>query len=96
MKLQITIKYNSGEGAVATVLPPEWVKWEKANNRKMTDISEQNPLGMSDLMFLAYNSIKREIAPNPMKPIDAWVETVVDVDVERSDPKAIPSEVSVE
>lgn len=94
MKLQLTIEYSSGEGAVTTVLPPEWVKWERANNRKMTDISDSNPLGMSDLLFLAYNAIKRESAPNPMKPIDVWIETVVDVDVERIDPKAMKSEVS--
>ena len=94
MKLQITIQYGSGEGAVATVLPPEWVKWEKQYNRRMTDISDANPLGMSDLLFLAYSGIKRETAPNPMKPFDAWVESVVEVDFERINPKAMKSEVS--
>ena len=94
MKVKITISYQSGEQESATVLPPEWVKWEKQSGRKLTDINENNFLGMSDLTFLAYHAIKREKAPSPMKPLDAWIETVVDVDAERIDPKATRSEVS--
>lgn len=94
MKVQITISYSSGEQDSATVLPPEWVKWEKSTGRKLTEINENNFLGMSDLTFLAYHAIKREKAPNPMKPFEAWIEGVVDVDAERLDPKAMKSEVS--
>jgi len=93
MKVQITITYQTGEQDSATVLPPEWVKWEKNTGRKLTEINEQNFLGMSDLTFLAYHAIKREKAPNPMKPYEAWIESVVDVDAERNDPKATRSEV---
>ena len=94
MKVRITITYQTGGQDSATVLPPEWVKWEKQSGRKLTEINEQNFLGMSDLTFLAYHAIKRESAPNPMKPYDVWIETVVDVDAEREDPKAMRSEVS--
>lgn len=94
MKVRLTISYSSGEQDSATVLPPEWVKWEKQSGRKVTDINEGNFLGMSDLTFLAYHAIKRENAPSPMKPYDVWIETIHDVDVERLDPKATRSEVS--
>lgn len=94
MKLKITIEYSSGESAVGTVLTPEWVKWEKMSGRKLPDITEDNGLGMSDITFLAYHAIKRETAPNPMKPYDAWLETIVDFDVERLNPKGSKSEVS--
>lgn len=94
MKVKIIVSYQSGEQESATILPPEWVKWEKQSGRKLTDLTEDNSLGMSDLTFLAYHGIKREKAPNPMKPYEAWIETIHDVDVERLNPKATRSEVS--
>lgn len=86
MKLNITIEYQSGESAVATVLPPDWVKWESKFDRKISDLNAGN-IGMSDLCFLAYCALKRE-SGGTFKPYDAWIETVKDVDAERNDPKA--------
>lgn len=86
MKLNITIKYQSGESAEATVLPPDWVKWETKYNRRIGDLSADN-IGMSDLCFLAYTALKRESGSTPMKPYDVWIETVADVDTEHADPK---------
>jgi hypothetical protein len=44
-------------------------------------------------MFLAYHAHKREEAGKPIKPFEAWVETVSDWDVVReANPKVIKLE----
>jgi len=88
MKLQIQVTYHSGESETATVLPPEWIKWETKHNRKITDVSNDH-LGISDLAFLAYHAIKREKAGQPVKPWEIWVETIADLDLlDMPNPKA--------
>ena len=94
MKLGITITYHSGEGESATVLPPEWIKWEIKTSRKITDVAN-DALGLSDLSFLAYHALKRQKGGTPMKPYEAWVETIADLDVEVAErPKAMSDEAS--
>jgi len=90
MKLPITIEYNSGEQATYIAQPPEWAKWEKATGNIIGQASEK--MGISDLMFLAYHAHKRENAGKPVKPYDAWMETVVDVIVGDANPKATQQE----
>jgi hypothetical protein len=90
MKLAITIKYNAGDEATYVAQPPEWAKWEKATSKVISQASEN--LGMWDLLFLAYNAMKREAAGKPVKPFDVWMETVSDIEVGDSDPKAISPE----
>lgn len=94
MKLGITVTYHSGESESATVLPPEWIKWEMKTGRKITD-AQNDHLGMSDLAFLAYSAIKREKAGQAMKPYEVWIDTIADLDIVSSEsPKAISVEVS--
>ena len=90
MKLPITIKYSSGEEAIYIAQPPEWAKWEKASSKIITQASEN--LGMWDLLFLAYSAMKREAAGKPVKSLEVWMETVSDVEVGDSNPKAINPE----
>jgi hypothetical protein len=90
MKLPITIEYNSGEQATYIAQPPEWAKWEKATGNIIGQASEK--MGISDLMFLAYHAFKREGAGKPVKPYEAWMETVVDVIVGDASPKVTQSE----
>jgi hypothetical protein len=90
MKLQINIEYNSGEQATFTAKPPEFAKWEKQTGNIISQASEK--IGMWDLMFLAYNAHKREAAGKPVKPFEAWMETVADIQVGDANPKAIQSE----
>jgi hypothetical protein len=90
MKLGLTITYSSGDTVTATVLPPEWVKWEIKTGRKITDIKGDDLLGMSDLAFLAYAALKREAAGSPLKPYDAWLETVAEIDPNELSPKVTP------
>ena len=92
MKLPITIKYNSGDEAVYVAQPPEWAKWEKQTG--LTIGQAQEKMGIWDLMFLAYHAHKRELAGSkPIKPMDAWMETVADVIVgDDGDPKATQKE----
>jgi hypothetical protein len=90
MKLPITIEYNSGEQATYIAQPPEWAKWEKSTGHTISQAKEK--LGMWDLMFLAYNAYKREAAGKPVKPFEAWMETIAEVIVGDADPKATPQE----
>jgi hypothetical protein len=90
MKLPITITYNSGDQATYTAQPPEWAKWEKATSKTVIQAGEG--IGVWDLMFLAYNAMKREAAGKPVKSFDIWMETVADVQAGDSDPKATTPE----
>jgi hypothetical protein len=90
MKLPITIEYNSGEQATYVAAPPEWAKWEVKTGK--TIAQAKDGIGISDLMFLAYNAMKREAAGKPVKAYEVWMETVADVLVGDDDPKAIQSD----
>lgn len=87
MKSQITIKYNSGDEATYVAQPPEYAKWEKATGKSISELS-----GMWDILFLAYNAMKREAAGKPVKSFDIWMDTVADVDVDNQDPKDLTAE----
>jgi len=90
MKLPITVEFNSGESATYVAAPPEWVKWEKQTGHTISQAQEK--IGISDLVFLAYHAMKREAAGKPVKPIEAWTETISDVVVGEADPKVTKSE----
>jgi hypothetical protein len=91
MKLPIHIEYVDATLATYTAQPPEWAKWE--NKTGFTISQAQEKIGISDLLFLAYWAMKREAAGKPVKPYDAWIETVVEVKVgEGESPKATSAE----
>jgi hypothetical protein len=90
MKLPITIEYSSGEQATYIAQPPEWAKWEKQTGNTIGQA--QDKMGISDLMFLAYHAHKREAAGKPVKPYDAWMETITDIIVGDANPKATQQE----
>lgn len=87
MKSAITIKYNSGDEATYIAQPPEYAKWEKATGKTLNQLS-----GMWDILFLAYNAMKRESAGKPIKSFEIWMDTVADVEIENQDPKATAPE----
>jgi hypothetical protein len=91
MKLPITIEYMSGDLATYTAQPPEWAKWE--NKTGYTISQAQEKIGISDLLFLAWNAMKREAGGKPVKPYEIWCETVSDVRTGDEDPKVTPPEV---
>ena len=91
MKLPITIEYMSGDSATYTAQPPEWAKWE--NKTGYTISQAQERIGISDLLFLAWNAMKREAGGKPVKPFEIWCETVSDVRTGDEDPKVTPPEV---
>jgi len=94
MKLPITIEYNSGDSATFYAQPPEWAKWEKSTGKMIGQAQEG--IGISDLMFLAYHSMKREAAGKPVKPYEIWMETISNIVVGDDDPKAIQKDQSAE
>jgi len=85
MKLPITIEYNSGETATYVAAPPEWAKWELKTGKTVRQAGDA--IGIADLMFLAYNAHKRELAGKPIKSFEIWCDTVADVTVGDGDPK---------
>jgi hypothetical protein len=90
MKVAITIEYSSGESATFIAAPPEWAKWEQKTGNTIQQA--QDKIGVSDLLFLAYNAMKREAAGKPVKPYEAWIETVADISTESQDPKVLKLE----
>jgi len=90
MKLPITIEFTTGISETYTAQPPEWQKWETKTG--FTIAQAQDKIGISDLLFLAYHSMKREQGGKAVKPYEAWCESVVDVIVGEADPKPIASE----
>ena len=90
MKLPITIEFNSGDVATYVAAPPEWIKWEKSTGHIISQA--QDKIGISDLVFLAYHAMKREQAGKPVKPFEVWCDTVANVTVGETNPKATQSE----
>ena len=80
MKLELNITFNNGEMAPVTIQASDWRRWELETKQKMTHAE----LGMSDLLFLAHCSIKRN-SDKPVKPLDAWCDGVADVEVVTAD-----------
>ena len=79
MKLQVTIEFVTGENETYIVLPPEFMKWEQKTGNTIQQIAEK--LGIADLMFLAYHSMKREAAGKTVKPFEVWCESVIDISI---------------
>ena len=91
MKLQVTIEFVTGENKTYIVLPPEFMKWEQKTGNTIQQIAEK--LGIADLMFLAYHSMKREAAGKTVKPFEVWCETVIDISIgETEHPKVTSRE----
>ena len=87
MKKSIIIEYATGERVTAVALPPDFAKWEQATKKPISDFN-----GMWDILFISHSALKREAGAKPFKPLDIWMESVTDVEVEDADPKAIPEE----
>ena len=91
MKLQIQIETTNGQTVSTTAQPPEFAKWEQKTG--FTIQQAQEKIGISDLMFLAWNALKREAAGKPVKPYEIWCDTVVDITVgDNENPKATAEE----
>jgi hypothetical protein len=76
MKLELNITYTNNETAPVTIQASDWRRWELDTKQKMASAE----LGMSDLLFLAYQAIKRQ-STKPVKPLDAWCDGVAEVEV---------------
>mgnify|MGYP003334336674 FL=1 len=89
MKSEITITYNSGDQTTYVAQPPEFAKWERETGKSIRAMAEP---GIWDILFLAYNAMKRESAGKPVKSFEIWMDTVADIDVVADTPKAIQTE----
>lgn len=84
MQKEITIKYASGDMATYVAYPPDFAKWERETKKSISEFA-----GIWDILFVAHSAMKREAAGKAVKPFDIWAESVVDIDVAQSDPKAL-------
>lgn len=87
MKKSITIEYQSGDSATYVAYPPDFAKWERANNKPLSEFA-----GIYDLLFVAHSAMKRESGGKPVKPLDVWMESIVNIELGDDDPKAIQPE----
>jgi hypothetical protein len=72
------------------VQPPEWVKWEAKTGNTITQATDK--MGLSDFIFLAYSSMKRNSGGKAIKPLEVWTETIADVVVGEDVPKVLSEE----
>ena len=78
MKLSINIEFTDGTKETFIAQPPEFVKWEAKSGFTVQQAGEK--MGITDFLFLAYNSMKRN------------AETIADVVVGEELPKVISEE----
>jgi hypothetical protein len=83
----ITIKYIDGSEDTFMVRPPDYARWEMATKKVISQFG-----GMYDILFVAHNAMKREAGGKPTKPLDIWMESVLDIEVGAEDPKVTPGE----
>lgn len=88
MKKEITITYSTGDVATYVAYPPDFAKWELATKKDISQFA-----GMWDILFVAHSAMKREAAGKPVKTLEIWSESVVDIEVGVDNPKAIGEEV---
>jgi hypothetical protein len=84
MQQTMTIKYQSGEEITVVAYPPDFAKWERAEKKSISEFG-----AIWDILFVAHSAVKREAGSQPTKPFDAWMESVVDVDLGSDNPKAM-------
>ena len=87
MQKAITITYSNGDQATLVAYPPDFAKWEKAEKKSISGFS-----GMWDILYVAHSAYKREAAGKPTKPLDIWMESIIDVTVGDDNPKATSEE----
>ena len=90
MQLPITIDFTDETKETFIAQPREFVKWEAKSGFTVQQAGEK--MGITDFLFLAYNSMKRNAAGKPVKPLEAWTETITDVVVGEELPKVISEE----
>jgi hypothetical protein len=87
MQSQITISYQNGESVDVMAYPPDFAKWERAEKKTIQEFG-----AMWDILFVAHSAIKREAGTKPIKPLEAWMESVTNIELGADNPKAISAE----
>ena len=87
MQQNITIKYIDGTEETFMVRPPDYARWDMATKKVISQFG-----GMYDILFVAHSAMKREAGGKPTKPLDIWMESVLDLQVGAEDPKVTPGE----
>lgn len=85
MKAGIKLEH-SGQTIEVVATPPDFVAWERRTKRKTSDLATLG-VGVEDLAFLAWSSIRRrgEAAPD----FDDWLDGLDAIEmVDTPDPKA--------
>lgn len=96
MKLEITIKYTTGESATYMAGLPEWAKWERKTGKSLYAMTDVKQYQQSDFLFLAHAAYVRAAAGKPTKPYDIWENTVDELTIGSDNPKSTSEEVSTD
>jgi len=93
MKLDITIKYQSGDVETYHVALPEWSKWERKTGKSLYSMTDIKMFQQNDFLFLAHAAYVRAAAGKPVKSYDVWELTVDEIILgDQPDPKATQPE----
>lgn len=88
MKIQLTIKYTSGEVETYTAGLPEWAKWERKTGKSIYNMTDIKEYQQADFLFLAHSAYVRASAGKPTKSYDVWELTVDELIIgDSTDPK---------
>ena len=88
MKIQLTIKYTSGESETYTAGLPEWAKWERKTGKSIYNMTDIKEYQQADFLFLAHAAYVRSLAGKPSKSYDIWELTVDELIIgDSTDPK---------
>lgn len=85
MKLQLKITMVDNEVLDVNCGIPDFIAWERHSKSKTSELV--NGIGIEDMAFLAYNSIKRTGAK--IKPFDGWINDVEEIEAFDESPKAM-------
>lgn len=88
MKINLTIKYTSGEVETYTAGLPEWAKWERKTGKSIYNMTDIKEYQQADFLFLAHSAYVRSSAGKPTKSYDVWELTVDELIIgDSTDPK---------
>lgn len=77
MRARLTVTYADERIEDTTAIVPDFVAWERRTKRRSSDLV--NGVGIEDLAFLAWHSLKRQTGTR--LEFDRWIEEIVEIEM---------------
>lgn len=84
MKIQLKIIMVDNEVLDIRCGIADFIAWERHSKSKTSELA--NGIGIEDMAFLAYNSLKRK--GEKIKPFDSWINEIEEIEAVEESPKA--------